>query len=283
VNYQPVGSGAGIQQLIAGKVDFAASDVPMNSQELSAAQKNGGPVEQLPVALGGVTIAYNVSGIKAGLRLTGPVLADIFLGRVTVWNAPAIAVLNPGVKLPAFGITVVHRADSSGTSYIFTDYLSRVSPTWKSQVGTAKLVEWPVGSGGQGNDGVAALIQFTPGSIGYLELTYVLKWHAADAKLRNASGRFILPSQHSVAAAAAAMPHISATHFSIVDPPGSQSYPISDYSWMLVHQHGTKTHALAALIRWLVTTGQRYASQLDYVPLPSDIRSLATHELAKLR
>jgi phosphate transport system substrate-binding protein len=255
----------------------------MNNQELSAAQKTGGPVEQIPIALGGVAVAYNLSGIKTGLRLTGPVLADIYLGRITKWNDPAIAALNPGVKLPDFGITAIHRADSSGTTYIFSDYLSRVSPDWKSQVGTGKLLIWPGGAQGQGNDGVAAQVQLIPGSIGYLELSYVLKYHATDAMLKNLAGRFVLPLQATVAAAAAAMPHISATHFSIVNAPGPQSYPISGYSWMVVHQHGPKIQALSALIGWLVTAGQRYASQLDYVRLPSAIQMLAKQQIAKLR
>jgi phosphate transport system substrate-binding protein len=283
VNYQAVGSGAGIQQFSAGTVDFAASDVPMNSTELSAARKQGGAVEQIPIALGGVAVAYHLAGIKSGLHLTGPVLAAIFLGRITNWDDPAIAALNPGVKLPNFGISVIHRADSSGTSYIFTDYLSRVSSAWKAQVGTGKIVGWPVGIEGQGNDGVAGYLQLLPGGIAYLELSYVLKYHATAAALKNSAGRFVLPSQRTVAAAAAAVPSISPTHFSIVAAPGSQSYPISGYSWTMVHQHSAKAHALGELMRWLATSGQRYAAQLDYVPLPSAIQSLAIRQVAKLR
>jgi phosphate transport system substrate-binding protein len=282
VTYQAVGSGTGIQQFIAGTVNFGASDVPMNSTELGAARKQGGAVEQIPIALGGVAVGYHLSGIKSGLRLSGPVLADIFLGRITNWDDPAIAALNPGVKLPNFGISVIHRADSSGTSYIFTDYLSRVSSAWKAQVGTGKIVSWPVGIEGQGNDGVAGYLQLLQGGITYLELSYVLQFHATDAALKNPAGHFVLPSQRSVAAAAAAMPSISPTHFSIVDAPGTQSYPISGYSWTVVHAHSAKARALATLMRWLATTGQRYAAQLDYVSLPTAIQSLAIHQLANV-
>jgi phosphate transport system substrate-binding protein len=283
VGYQAVGSGAGIQNVISGSVDFGASDVPMNHSELSAARANVGTVEQVPITLGGVAVGYNVAGVSSGLRLTGPVLADIFLGRITTWNAPEIAALNPGIKLPSFGISVIHRLDSSGTTYIFSDYLSRVSPSWKTRVGTGKLLTFPVGLPGYGNDGVAALLQTVPGSIGYLELAYVLKYHVTDAKLKNASGRYVLPTQASVAAAAAALPKISAARFSIVNAPGPPSYPIGGYSWVLIRQTGPKASALTSLFRWMVTTGQTYAGQLDYVPLPARIQRLAMQTLGKVR
>jgi phosphate transport system substrate-binding protein len=282
IGYQAVGSGMGIQQFSAGDVDFAASDVPMTRAEVSVAVKQGGSLLQTPVALGGVAVAYNVSGIKSGLRLTGPVLAAIFLGDITRWNDPAIARLNPRIKLPDFCISVLHRVDSSGTSYIFTDYLSHVSSAWKSRIGAGKVVAWPAGSAGNGNDGVAGLLQTVPGSIGYLELSYVLKYRVTTAMLRNAAGAYIAPSTHGVAAAASAVSHISASHFSIVDPPGAASYPISGYSWIIIHQHGSKVRTLAALMRWLVTSGQAYAAKLDYVALPRPVRSLALTQLAKL-
>ncbi len=282
MDYQAVGSGEGIQRFIAGAVDFGASDVPMNSKELSAAHNTGGAVEQIPIALGGLAVGYHLDGVTARLRLSGQVLADIYLGRITTWNAPEITALNPGVKLPAFGITVLHRLDSSGTTYIFTDYLSRVSPAWKTRVGAGKIALWPTGPGGTGNDGVAGLLQQIPGSIAYFELAYLSKYHATDVLLENAAHHFVAPNKQSVAAAAAAIPHISATHFSIVNAPGAQSYPICGYSWVLVRQHGARSRELADLFRWMASTGQNYAGQLGYVPLPAVIQAIAARAVSRL-
>jgi phosphate transport system substrate-binding protein len=286
VNYQAIGSGAGIKQLTIQTLDFAASDVPMSASELAAAHKQGGPVIEIPIALGGVSIAYNVPAVKSGLKLTPAVLSGIFLGKITMWNDPTIRSLNPRLSLPALHITVVHRADSSGTSYIFTDFLSRVSTAWKTQVGTGKQLNWPVGVGGQGNPGVATLVKQTPGAIGYVELAYVVQTGMTQALLRNKAGTFVAPSLTSVAAAASQFPHASAQNFSIVDAPGAQSYPICGYSWAIWYRTpGTseKARAIKSLFSWTATSGQKYAASLHYVPLPEKARQIATTEIGKTR
>ncbi len=287
VNYQPNGSGAGIQAFIAKTVDFGASDVPMDpTSDLKKAEAAGGAVEQIPVVLGGVSIAYHIPGVKTGLHLTSGVVANIFLGLVTKWNDPSIKKLNPKVKLPDLQITVVHRSDASGTSYIFTDYLSKISSVWGGKVGTGKSVSWPVGVGGNHNDGVAGLVQQTPGAVGYVELAYVLQNHMTQALLRNRSSQYVGPTLKSVAAAAAAFPHVSATNYSIVNAKGKTAYPIVGYSWVLVYKHQTdSTHgkALAGLMKWLVTTGQKYSKQLDYAPLPKAITKLALSAIKGIR
>jgi len=279
VNYQPNGSGAGIQAFIAKTVDFGASDVPMDpTSDLKKAEAAGGAVEQIPVVLGGVSIAYNIPGVKTGLHLTSDVIASIFLGLTNKWNDPSIKKLNSKVKLPDLQITVVHRSDASGTSYIFTDYLTRISSVWGGKVGTGKSVAWPVGVGGNHNDGVAGLVQQTPGAVGYVELAYVLQNHMKQALLRNRSSQYVGPTLKSVAAAAAAFPHVSATNYSIVNAKGKAAYSIVGYSWVLIYKHQADTaraKALAGLMKWLVTTGQKYSRQLDYAPLPKNITKLA--------
>lgn len=285
VNYQPIGSGAGIEQFTKQTVDFGASDVPMSSSELSAAQSAVGDVVQVPVALGGVAMAYTLPGIKSGLKLTGPVIAKIYLGQIKTWNDPAITALNPGMKLPSTTITPVHRSDSSGTSYIFSNYLSDVSPAWSSKVGTGKLPNWPVGIGGKGNPGVAQSVASTPGALGYVELAYVLQNHMTDAVVQNKAGHYVAPTQSSVAAAAAQFPNVSAQNFSIDNAPGTTSYPIAGYSWALLAKSpksAAKGKELVQLFRWLDTTGQSYAGSLDYVPLPSGVRSTARHDLSSI-
>jgi phosphate transport system substrate-binding protein len=285
ITYQAIGSGAGIADFIAKTVDFGATDVPMSGSDLANAEKNG-PVEQIPITLGGVAIAYNLPGIKSGLHLSGSVLANIYLGKITTWNDKAIKKLNPKAKLPDLKIVVAHRSDSSGTSYIFTDYLSHVSKEWRTKVGTDKLPNWPVGAGGKGNPGVAAIVQQTPGAIGYVELAYVLQNHMTDARLQNRAHQFLYPSLKTVATAASHFPHISATHFSIVNAPGKGSYPICGYSWVLLYQHQTDTtkgKALVDLMKWMVTGGQKYAKSLDYVPLPKVVRQLALANLDQIK
>lgn len=273
VNYQPVGSGAGIQQFTQKLVDFGATDVPMNpTTELPAAVKAGGPVEQIPVALGGVSIAYNIPNVKSGLHLDGPTLARIFLGTVTKWNDPAIRKLNPKTKLPGLTITVVHRSDSSGTSFCFTDYLSKVNDTWRGQVGVSKSPNWPTGVGGKANLGVAQLVEQTSGAIGYVELAYVLQNHMKEAAIQNRSKQFEVPNLKTVAAAASAFPHVTPEQFSITNGKGKNVYPIATYSWVLLWRHqpdSTKGKALVTLMKWTVTTAQtKYAKPLYYVPLP---------------
>jgi phosphate transport system substrate-binding protein len=286
VNYQPIGSGAGIQQFTAKTVDFGATDVPMNpATELPAAVKAGGPVQQIPVALGGVSIAYNVPGVKTGLHLTGDVLAKIFIGTVSKWNDKQIKRLNPKAKLPDLQITVVHRSDGSGTSYIFTDYLSKVSDQWRGLAGTGKLPNWPTGVGEKGNPGVAEFVRQTPGGIGYVELAYVLQNNMKQAMLQNKKHVFVSPTQKSIAAAAASFPKVSAEHFSIVNASGKAAYPIAGYTWLLVFKHqsdSAKGKAMVKLMQWVVTSGQKYAKKLDYVSLPKNVQQVGLTQLKQV-
>jgi phosphate transport system substrate-binding protein len=277
VSYAVVGSSAGIAAISAQQVDFGAADVPMNASELAAAQ--GGSITQVPVDLGGEGIAYNLS-LPAGARLhlTGPVLAQIYLGQITRWNDPAITALNPGLPLPSAAITVVHRSDGSGTTYIFSNYLSAVSPAWASKVGTGKTLNWPVGEGAEGNGSVATAVNSTPFSIGYIEQAYSIGLTLPFAALRNQAGNYVMPSAQTVAADAAQKPAITPTDFSIVNQPGPGSYPISGYSWALVYTRQptqARGQALVAMLDWLAHGGQAYAAADGYVPLPPQIQQLA--------
>lgn len=276
ITYASIGSGGGIAQFQAQTVNFGASDVPMSASDIAKAK--GGTVLQVPVALGGVSISYNLYGVKGGLKLTGQVLAEIYMGQVKTWNDPAITALNPGVTLPSQAITVIHRSDGSGTSYIFTNYLSTVSPAWSSGPGTGKTVKWPVGLGGKGNEGVAGLVKEVAGSIGYVELAYALQNNFTYAAIQNAAGSWVEPSLATVAADAAQKPTVSSTDFSIVNEMGSNSYPISGYSWVLIYQTQTNTNngtALVKVLDWLTHAGQADAQALNYVPLPPNIQQLA--------
>ncbi|HUZ73083.1 MAG TPA: phosphate ABC transporter substrate-binding protein PstS [Stellaceae bacterium] len=285
VNYQSIGSGGGIQQFTARTVDFGATDVPMNSKELSRAP---GEVLQIPVTLGGAGIAYNLAGIKKGLHLTREVVADIYLGKITKWNDPAIEKLNPGVKLPDMAITVVHRSDGSGTTYIFTDFLSHVSAEWKQKVGTEKSVQWPAPSsiGGKGNEGVAGLVRQTPGAIGYVELAYLLENNMTYAMLQNKDGKYLYPTIPTVRAAAATKPNVSSTDFSIVDTGCAECYPISGYSWVILYKKPADAERAAfvkQIMNWLVTGGQSLAESVDYVPLPPNVQKQAQEVLAQMQ
>ena len=276
ISYAIVGSGAGIAAFSAKQADFGASDVPMTSAEQSAAR--GGSVTQVPVALGGEGVAYNLN-LPAGARLhlTGPVLARIFLGQITHWDDPAITALNPGINIPGAPITVVHRSDSSGTTYIFSNYLSTVSPAWAAKVGTSKTLNWPVGEGAEGNGSVAATVFRTPFSIGSVEQAYSRGLLLPFAAIRNQAGNYVTPSTHSVAAAAQ-KPRITATDFSIVNQPGTNSYPITGYSWALVYTHQPNQATgkkLVTMLDWLTHSGQAYAAANGYVPLPPQIQQLA--------
>lgn len=285
INYQPIGSGGGIQQFTAKTVDFGASDVPMNAAEL---QRAGGSVLQLPVALGGEAITYNVAGLHAGLRLTRQLVVDIYLGKVTKWNDSRIARLNPWNKMPDMPIVVAHRSDASGTTYIFTDFLASVSGEWKSKVGIGKAVQWPAPSsvGGKGNDGVAGIVRSTPGAIGYVELAYAVENHIDTAALQNRAGKFTNCSKETVATAAASKGNISATDFSIVDRPGARSYPISGYSWIMVYRKpadSARGRATRDVLTWLVgAQAQSIAGSLNYVPLPANVRAVAIHALGQM-
>jgi len=289
VNYQSIGSGGGIQQFTAKTVDFGASDVPMNSDEIKRAESGGGQVIQFPTTLGGEAITYNLpSDVKGGLHLTREVLAAIYLGKITKWNDSELAKLNPGASLPDMPIVVVHRSDGSGTTYIFTDFLSSVSGEWKQKVGTGKSVEWPAPSsvGGKGNEGVAGQVRQTPGAIGYVELAYALENKMTQATLRNKAGKYLLCSADGVKAAAATKSSVSPTNFSIVDAVGPGSWPISGFSWGMVYENSTDK-ARAKLIRdaleWLVTDGQPIAGSLNYVPLPPKIESFAKKQLDQMK
>jgi len=283
VNYQSIGSGGGIQQFIAKTVDFGASDVPANENEL---QQAGAPTLQIPVTLGSEAIGYNLSGIGKGLRLTRESIAAIYLGKITRWNDPELQKLNPDLKLPALPIVVVHRSDGSGTTYIFTDFLSTVSPEWKKKVGTGKSVQWPVGIGGKGNEGVAGQVRQTPGAIGYVELAYVLQNDMTYAQVRNRAGKYLYPSLATTKAAAATKPNVNSTDFSIVDAPGDNAYPIAGYSWVMLYKTPSdpKRAALVkAVMTWLVTKGQADAAAVDYVPLPDNVQRQALNILGEMQ
>ena len=284
INYQSVGSGAGIQQLTKKLVDFGASDVPMSATELTAA---GGAdaVVQIASTLGTESLAYNLSGVSNGqLKLTSKTIAGIFLGTIKKWNDPALAADNSGVTLPNQAITVVHRSDGSGTTYIFTDYLSTVSADWKSKVGKGKSVSWPVGQGAKGNEAVATTVKQTPGAIGYVELAYVIQTNMTQASLQNHDGNFVIPSPEGATAAASQFLAVNPSQFSIVDAPGRTSAPISGYSWLMLYKDQadkTKGTALVDFLDWLVTDGQQYAANVHYAKLPNnivrdDINSLKT-------
>ncbi len=288
VNYQSIGSGGGIQQFTAKTVDFGASDVPLNATEIKTAQASNGDVVQVPVTLGGVVVAYNVPGAPANLKLSQDVLVDTFLGRITNWSDPRITRLNPNAKLPDLPIVVVHRADGSGTTYIFTDYLGKISSEWKTKVGTAKVVSWPAPSsvGAKGNEGVAGQIKNTPGAIGYIELAYALDTDITYAAVRNRAGQFVVPTIDSVRTAAAQKPNVNPTDYSIVDMPGANSYPISGYVWVMLWKNqadSSKGKVLVNLFRWLVTDGQTYAVRIRYVSLPENVREEAAKALASIR
>ena len=276
VNYSPVGSSAGIAAISARQVDFGASDVPMNASELAATK--GGPVTQVPDALGAEGVAYNLN-LPAGARLhlTGAVLAAIFLGKITRWADPALTALTPGLTLPAASIAVVHRSDGSGTTYIFSNYLSSVDPAWAAKVGTSKTLNWPVGEGAEGNGGVTSTVFRTPFSIGYVEQAYSQGLVLPFAEIRNQAGNYVLPSTQTIAAAAQ-KPDITPTDFSIVNQPGASSYPISGYSWALIYTRQPSQangQALVTMLDWLTHDGQAYAAANLYVPLPAQVRQLA--------
>jgi phosphate transport system substrate-binding protein len=280
VNYQPLGSGAGIQQFIKKTVDFGASDVPMAAADIASAGGQDALV-QFPTTLGVVSIAYNLAGVTR-LQLDGPTLANIYLGHIKKWNDPALIALNPGVNLPSSAIQVVHRSDSSGTSYIFTDYLAKVSDEWKTKVGVSKAVSWPAGIGGNANQGVAQAVVSTAGAIGYVELAYVVQANMTQAYLKNQNGKFLQASLDGASAAAAQKPTLSATDFSITDEPGDTSYPIAGFTWAFVRTSigdANKGKALVYLFKWLVTDGQTLATPLQYAPLPTTVQNLALTNL----
>jgi len=275
INYQSIGSGGGIRQLTEGTVDFGASDAPMSDAEMA---KLKSPVLHFPTVLGAVVITYNIPGVTKAIRLTGPIVADIFAGKITKWNDGQIAALNKGIKLPASDILVVHRSDGSGTTYIFSDYLSNVSPSWAQAPGKGKELAWPVGLGGKGNEGVAGQVKQTPGAIGYVELAYAKQNSLPFADLQNANGEFITPTIESVtsaaAAAAAKLPDNTDYRISIVNAAGKGAYPISSFTFLLVYQtqpDAAKGKKLVDFLRWYLRNGEKTAASLDYAPLPASM------------
>jgi len=284
INYQPIGSGGGIRQITAQTVFFGATDGPMTNDQLLAAP---GKILHLPTVLGAVVPVYNVPGVGE-LKFTGPVLADIYLGKITKWNDPAIAKVNAGVNLPATDITVVHRSDGSGTSYIFADYLAKVSPEWKQKVGVATAVNWPAGVGGKGNEGVSGLVQQTPGSIGYVELIYALQNKISYGLVQNASGEFAKASVESVTAAAAAAAAAMPKDFrvSITNAPGKGVYPISSFTWLLLYESPkdkAQGKVMVDFVKWALTDGQKFAPALGYAPLPAEVVKLEMAALGTIK
>lgn len=285
INYQSIGSGGGIRQLTNQTVFFGASDGPMTPEQLQAAP---GSILHLPTVLGGVVPVYNIPGVEGELKFTGPLLADIFLGKVTKWNDPAIGKLNPGTALPAAEIAVVHRSDGSGTTYIWVDYLAKISPEWKKKVGVATSVNWPLGVGGKGNEGVAGLVKQTPGSIGYVELIYALQNKIDLGSVQNMDGEFMKASVESVTAAAAAAATQMPKDFrvSITNAPGKGVYPISSFTWFLFYESPKdkqRARIMVDFTKWALTEGQKYASELGYAPLPESVVRLEMEALKKIR
>jgi phosphate transport system substrate-binding protein len=284
IDYQAVGSGAGIQQFIKKTVDFGASDVPMGAVDITTA---GGPdtLTQIPTTLGVIAIAYNLNGVDK-LQLDGPTLANIYLGHITKWNDPALMALNSGVNLPNKPIMVQHRSDGSGTTFHFTDYLAKVSDEWKTSVllgkGPAKSIKWPVGNGGSGNAAVANNVIQTDGAIGYVELAFVVQNKMQQAYLKNANGNYVQASVAGATAAAAQNNNVSPTNFSITNEPGDTTYPIAAFSWIILRTNYGDANigtAIAHLFKWLVTDGQTDGAALQYAPLPTAVQNLALTNL----
>jgi phosphate transport system substrate-binding protein len=285
INYQSIGSGGGIRQLTNETVFFGASDGPMTNDQLAAAP---GHILHLPTVLGGVVPVYNIPGVSAELRFTGKVLADVYLGNIKRWNDPAIANLNPGVSLPATDIAVVHRSDGSGTTYIWVDYLSKVSPAFKSKVGVATSVNWPTGVGGKGNEGVAGLVKQTPGAIGYVELIYAIQNKISYGDVQNHDGKFLRASLETVTEAAAGAAKAMPADFrvSITNAPGANAYPISSFTWMLFYENPkdkARARIMVDFFKWALTDGQTYCSELGYAPLPKEVVALETEALKRIR
>jgi phosphate transport system substrate-binding protein len=288
INYQAIGSGGGIKQLQEQTVDFGASDAPMTDAELAAAK--GGPVLHIPTVLGAVVITYNLAELSKPLNLTGDVIANIYLGKITKWNAPEIKALNAGVALPNKDILVVHRTDGSGTTYIFSDYLAAASEAWKNGPGRGKELQWPVGLGGAKNDGVTAQVKQTPGAIGYVELAYARQNKLPVASVKNAAGTFVEPSIESITAAgagiAAKLPATSDLRVSIVNAPGKDAYPIAAMTFVLIYQNQAdpaKGKKIVDFLKWALHDGQAAASSLDYAPLPKNIVAMLDKRLVTVK
>jgi phosphate transport system substrate-binding protein len=287
INYQAIGSGGGVKQFTEGTVDFGASDAPLSDAELA---KLKSPAFHIPTVLGAVVMTYNLPEVTKPLNLTGPVIADIYLGKITKWNDPAIAALNKGVTLPNKDILVVHRSDGSGTTYIFTDYLTAVSPAWAAGPGKGKDVQWPVGLGGAQNPGVMGQVSQVPGAIGYVELAFARQKKVPYAAIQNSSGAFVMPTIESVTEAASAtaakLPANTDFRVSIVNPSGKTAYPISSFTYLLVYEtqpDAAKGKKLIEFLKWALHDGEKDAAALDYAPLPANIVTMLDKRLASVK
>jgi phosphate transport system substrate-binding protein len=283
-NYQSIGSGGGIKQITEQTVDFGASDGPMTDEQLKAAP---GHIMHFPTVMGAVVMTYNVEGVQTGLKLTPEAIAGIFLGKITKWNDAQLTAANPGVNLPPRDIIVIHRSDGSGTSYIFTDYLSKISKDWDNKVGKGTSVNWPVGLGGKGNEGVTGLVKQMPFSIGYVELIYALSNELPFAQVKNQAGTLVTPSLDSVTAAAAALVQSMPEDFrvSITNAPGADAYPISGLTWLLVYEKqkdAAKGAKLVQFLKWMMHDGQKLATDLHYAPLPKEVVAKEEQALLKI-
>jgi phosphate transport system substrate-binding protein len=281
-NYQSIGSGGGQKQILAQTVDFGASDGPMSDDNLAKAP---GKLLHIPTVAGADVITYNLPGNPA-LKFDSSTIADIFLGKIKKWNDPQLAALNPGIKLPDQEMIVVHRSDGSGTTYIFTDYLSKVSPEWKSKVGTNTSVNWPAGIGGKGNEGVSGQVKQTPGAIGYVELVYAIQNKMPYGDVKNADGGFAKASLESVTAAMSTAQIPDDFRFSMTNPPGKESYPIAGATWLLVYQQqkdAAKGAKLVEFLKWMETKGEQMAKDLDYAPLPESLRDRVLKRIDEIK
>lgn len=284
INYQAIGSGGGIRQVLSGTVDFGASDMPMTDPQLKEAKTK---ILNIPTVLGADVPAYNVPGVTAELKFTPEALAGIFLGKINKWNDKAITSVNPGVNLPDKDIIVVHRSDGSGTTFIWVDYLSKISPEWKGSVGADTSVKWPLGMGGLHNDGVAGLIRQLPGAIGYIELIYAVENHIPYGSVRNSAGVFVKASLESVTAAAASAPKMPADfRVSITNAPGKDAYPISSFTWLLIpaqSKDAAKGKILTDFLNWMVNDGQKLTPALDYAPLPDSVAAKVKDAIKEIK
>jgi phosphate transport system substrate-binding protein len=282
INYQSIGSGGGIRQITAKTVDFGATDGPMSDQQLFSVD---GKILHIPTVMGAVAVVYNIPGFTGKINVSGPVLADVFLGKIKSWDDAAIKALNPGVTIPAGPITVVHRSDGSGTTFCFVDYLSKVSPEWKAKVGKGTSVNWPAGLGGKGNEGVSGTVKQTPNSIGYVELIYAQQNGMSMMGVKNKSGKFVDPSVEAISAAAAGVAMPKDFRVSITDSANADAYPISTFTWLLVYEKtgGERGQVLHDFLRWMLADGQKIAPSLGYAPLPASVASMVKETAEKVR